>query len=102
MPLRSIALHAESESASYGSVSVLKKKIRRAGAQKRIKNMKRLNAVVRVAVCLATIFAMVFLSQAESRDKRLSTTQQTETSATEIHLVDQTGRPAVSGVPSTP
>jgi len=62
--------------------------------------MKRLNAVVRVAVCLAAIFAMVFLSQAESRDKRLSTTQQKETSAHEIHLVDQNGRPAVSGVPS--
>jgi len=53
-----------------------------------------------VAVCLAAIFAMVFLSQAESRDKRLSTTQQKETSAHEIHLVDQNGRPAVSGVPS--
>src|SRR5437868_13420916 len=62
--------------------------------------MKRLNAVVRVAVCLATIFAMVFLSQAESRDKRLSTTQQKETSAHEIHLVDQNGRPAASGAPS--
>jgi plastocyanin len=62
--------------------------------------MKRLNAVLRVSFSLATIFATVFLSQAESRDKRLTTTQQKKTSAHEIHLVDQNGRPAVSGVPS--
>ena len=62
--------------------------------------MKRLNAVARLTCCLATIFAMVFLSRAESRDKHLNTMQQKKPTAPGIHIVDQNGRTAVSGVPS--
>ena len=62
--------------------------------------MKRLNAVLRLTFSLATMFAIVFLSQAESRNKRPSTTQQKSPRITEIHIVDQNGRTAVSGVPS--
>jgi plastocyanin len=62
--------------------------------------MKRLNAVVRVTFSLATMFATVFLSQAESRDKHLSATQPKEPTAPGIHIVDQNGRTAVNGVPS--
>jgi plastocyanin len=69
-------------------------------AQKRNKTMKRLNAVARMSFCLATIFTMVFLSQAESRDKHLSTNQPKKTTSPRIRIVDQNGRPAVSGVPS--
>jgi plastocyanin/N-acetylneuraminic acid mutarotase len=62
--------------------------------------MKRLTAVLRLTFWLAAMFAIIFLSQAESRDKRLGTTQQKKNFAHEIHLVDQNGRPAVNGVPS--
>src|SRR2546423_14880511 len=62
--------------------------------------MKRLTAVLRLSFWMTALFATAFLSQAESRDKRPSTTQQKKTSAHEIHLVDQNGRPAVNGVPS--
>src|SRR5262249_60804603 len=62
--------------------------------------MKQLNAVARLTFCLATIFAMVFSSQAEPRDKHLSTTQPKKPTAPGISIVDQNGRPAVSGVPS--
>src|SRR5213595_2386426 len=62
--------------------------------------MKRLNAVARLTFFLATIFAMVFLSQAESREKHISTAQQKKPAAPGIHIVDQNGRPAVSGVPT--
>jgi plastocyanin/N-acetylneuraminic acid mutarotase len=43
---------------------------------------------------------MVFLSQAESRDKNPRTTQQKRPTAPGIHIVDQNGRTAVSGVPA--
>src|SRR6266550_3024896 len=62
--------------------------------------MKQLNAVARLTFFLATIFAMVFLSQAESREKHISTAQQKKPAAPGIHIVDQNGRPAVSGVPT--
>ena len=61
--------------------------------------MKRLNAVLRIAFLLVTMFAMVFLSQAQSGG-HLATKQQKKSAAHEIHIVDQSGRPAVSGVPS--
>src|SRR5213080_379545 len=56
--------------------------------------MKRLNAAIRFACLLATTFAMVFFSRAESGNK------QKQTSAHAIHIVDQNGRPAVSGIPT--
>ena len=62
--------------------------------------MKRLTAVLRLSFWLAAMFAIVFLSQAGSREKRLGTTQQKKNFAHDIHLVDQNGRPAVNGVPS--
>src|SRR5437762_1881471 len=62
--------------------------------------MKQLNAVARLTFFLATIFAMVFLSQAESREKHISTAQQKKPAAPGIHIVDQNGRPAVSGIPT--
>jgi len=62
--------------------------------------MKRLNAVLRLTFSLAAMFAIVFLSQAESGNKRLTTTQQKRSANHEIHIVDQNGNPAVSGVPS--
>src|SRR6266498_1096282 len=62
--------------------------------------MKRLNAVVRLTFLLAATFATGFLSQAESGDRHISAAHQKQTSAHTIHIVDQNGRPAVSGVPS--
>ena len=62
--------------------------------------MKRLNAVVRIAFLLVTMFALVFLSQAQSRDRRTNIPTPKEDAAGAIHIVDQSGRPAVSGVPS--
>ena len=62
--------------------------------------MKRLNGVVRFTFCLATTFALVFSSHAGSGDKRLNTTQPKKTTGPGIRIVDQNGRPAVSGVPS--
>jgi plastocyanin/N-acetylneuraminic acid mutarotase len=62
--------------------------------------MKRLNTVARLTFWLATIFATVFLLQAESRDKHPSTTQPKKLTAPGIRIVDQNGQPAVSGVPS--
>jgi plastocyanin len=61
--------------------------------------MKRSNAVGRIAFLLVTMFAMVFLSQAESHDKRLTTAQQKK-AAPGIQIMDQNGRLAVSGVPT--
>src|SRR5436190_8033267 len=58
--------------------------------RKRGKNMKQLNAVVRLTFYPAATFALVFSSEA----------QQKQTSAPAIRIVDQNGRPAVSGVPS--
>ena len=62
--------------------------------------MKRLNAVLRLTFSLAAMFAIVFLSQAESGNKRVTTTQQKTSANQAIHIVDQNGRPAVSGAPS--
>jgi plastocyanin len=61
--------------------------------------MKRLNAAVRVASSLAATFTLVFSSQAGSGDKYISIAHQKQTSAHAIHIVDQNGLPAVSGVP---
>src|SRR4029078_9390952 len=61
---------------------------------------KRSNAAARIGFSLIAIFAMVFLSQAESRNKHLGTAQQRKNTVAGIHIVDQNGRPAVSGVPS--
>ena len=62
--------------------------------------MKRLNAAVRVASMLAATFTLVFSSQAGSGEKYISIANQKQTSAHAIHIVDQNGLPAVSGVPS--
>jgi plastocyanin len=62
--------------------------------------MKLLIARVPLICLLAAIFTLVFSSQAESSDKRITTMQQKLTSAHIIRIVDQNGRPAVSGVPS--
>jgi plastocyanin len=44
--------------------------------------------------------AIAFLSQAESGQKRVATTQQKKPADHAIHIVDQNGRTAVNGVPS--
>ena len=62
--------------------------------------MKRLNAAVRVASMLAATFTLVFSSHAGSGEKYISIANQKQTSAHAIHIVDQNGLPAVSGVPS--
>jgi plastocyanin len=62
--------------------------------------MKRLTAVLRLTFWMTALSAIAFLSQAESGQKRVATTQQKKSTAHEIHIVDQNGRPAVSGVPS--
>jgi plastocyanin len=62
--------------------------------------MKRLNAAVRVASLLAATFTLVFSSQAGPGDEHISVAHQKQTSAHAIHIVDQNGLPAVSGVPS--
>jgi plastocyanin/N-acetylneuraminic acid mutarotase len=59
--------------------------------------MKRLNAA-RPIFWLAMMFAIVFLVQAESGDRRAS--MPNTKSAPPIRIVDQNGRPAVNGVPS--
>jgi hypothetical protein len=62
--------------------------------------MKRINAAVRLTFWLAAMFTLVFLSQAQSRDRRTNIPTPKEHAAGAIHIVDQSGRPAVSGVPS--
>jgi plastocyanin len=62
--------------------------------------MKRPNAALRIAFLLATTFTTVFLSQAGSSDKHISAAHQKQTAAHAIHIMDQNGRPAVSGAPS--
>ncbi len=62
--------------------------------------MKRFNTVVRATFFLATIFAIVFSSQAEPGNKHLATTQQKNPATPGIRIVDQNGRTAVSGVPT--
>src|SRR5437773_10382276 len=49
---------------------------------------------------MTAMFAIVFLSQAEPGNKRVTTTQQKKPTAHGIHIVDQNGRTAVNGVPS--
>ena len=46
------------------------------------------------------MFTLVFLSQAQSRDRRTNIPTPKQHAAGAIHIVDQSGRPAVSGVPS--
>jgi plastocyanin len=75
------------------------KKIRNAGAQKRSKTMKRLNSA-RGIFWLAIMFAIGFLMQAESGDRRSSMPQLKTAPPAPIRIVDQNGQPAVSGVPS--
>ena len=62
--------------------------------------MKRSNAVVRVTFWLVAMFAIVSLSQAQSREQRATMTTHKQPATGTIHIVDQNGRPAVSGVPS--
>jgi plastocyanin len=62
--------------------------------------MKRSNPIVRIAFLLAATFTTVFLSQAGSNDKYISTAHQKQAPAHTIHIVDQNGQPAVSGIPS--
>ena len=62
--------------------------------------MKRLNAALQVAFLLAAMFTVVFSSQGQTVDRRVTTSQQKHISVPAIHIVDQNGRPAVSGVPS--
>jgi plastocyanin len=69
-------------------------------AHKRNKTMKRLNTVGRLTFLLAAMFAMVFLSHAQSDQKRVATTKQKQTAGHTIRIFDQNGRPAVSGMPS--
>jgi len=46
------------------------------------------------------MFAMVFLSQAELGNKHITSTRQKKPTFPGIHIVDQNGQTAVSGVPS--
>jgi len=62
--------------------------------------MKRLTAVLRLSFWMTALCAMAFLSQAESGTKRVATTQPKKPTAPGLRIVDQNGRPAVSGVPS--
>jgi plastocyanin len=67
---------------------------------KKEQTMKQLNAVLRLTFSVAAMFAIVFLSQAEPGNKRLMATQHKRSANHEIHVVDQNGNPAISGVPS--
>ena len=60
--------------------------------------MKRLNAVLRLTFSLAAMFAMVFLSQAESGEKRVATTQQKQTarSRPSAFSIKTDGRPSAA------
>jgi plastocyanin len=62
--------------------------------------MKQLTAVLRLTFWMTALSAIAFLSQAESGQKRVATTQQKKPTAHGIHIVDQNGRTAVNGVPS--
>jgi plastocyanin len=61
--------------------------------------MKRSNAV-RGIFWLAIVFAIAFLVQAESGDRRMSMRHTNTAPGAQIRVVDQNGQPAVSGVPS--
>ena len=62
--------------------------------------MKRSNAVIRIVLSLATTFAVVFLSPADSGDRHVNTAPQKQRATHIIRIVDQNGRLAVNGVPS--
>jgi len=62
--------------------------------------MKRSNAAAQIALSLAATLGLVFSSQAQSGNRHMTTTQQKQTPAHVIRVVDQNGRPVVSGVPS--
>jgi plastocyanin len=62
--------------------------------------MNVLTAILRLIFSLTTTFALVFSSQADSHDRPITIAQQQHASAHAIRIVDQNGRPAVSGVPS--
>jgi len=62
--------------------------------------MKRSTAVTPLTFAVSVTFALVLSSQAQSGDRHIITAQQKQASAHAIHVVDQNGRPAVSGVPS--
>src|SRR5438270_13705324 len=68
--------------------------------KRRSKTMKRLNAGVRLTCLLAIMFAIAFLSQAESGYRRITTTTQKERATGPLRIVDQNGQPALNGVPS--
>ncbi|PYY19336.1 MAG: hypothetical protein DMG62_24715, partial [Acidobacteria bacterium] len=55
---------------------------------------------MRLALSLATTFAAVFLSPADSGDKHVNTAPQKQRATHVIRIVDQNGRLAVNGVPS--
>ena len=62
--------------------------------------MKLLTTGVRLILLPATMFALVFSSQAESGDRRIMIAELKQTDAHVIRVVDQNGRTSVSGVPS--
>ena len=62
--------------------------------------MKGLNAALRIVCLQVTTFTAVFWSQAGSGDRHVTIAHEKQTSAHTLHIVDQNGRPAVSGVPS--
>src|SRR5206468_1489527 len=62
--------------------------------------MKRLSTAARLSFWLGTMFAIVFLVQAESGRTRASMPLQKQRVAAPIRIFDQNGQPAVNGVPS--
>jgi len=62
--------------------------------------MKPSNTLISVTFLLTATFGLVISSPAESGDRHIAIAQQKHTSVHTIHIVDQNGRPAVSGVPS--
>src|ERR1043166_8249624 len=70
--------------------------IRNAGAQQRTKAMKTSNALR--LIWLAVIVATGFLVRAESGEKKRAGMPNTRSAP--LRIVDQNGRPAVSGAPS--
>src|ERR1043166_6573811 len=70
--------------------------IRNAGAQQRTKAMKTSNALR--LIWLAVIVATGFLVRAESGEKKRASMPNTRSAP--LRIVDQNGRPAVSGAPS--
>src|SRR5262249_24172304 len=91
------AQYPGAESHSVSCVSVLNGEPASAGAQNRTRSMKISNAA-RLIFWVAVMVATGFLVRAESGEKPASMPN-TKT-APPIRVVDQNGRPAVSGVPS--